>query len=63
MIYSDPKYKGKHVIIIKDKIFSARTGEEMVKKFEDVVKKYPDFQPTLTYIPKEDSLILLHYGY
>jgi hypothetical protein len=58
-IFQDPKLKGKHVILIAGKIFTARTGKEAVKTFNKVTKQYPNQQPTVTYIPKEDSLILV----
>jgi hypothetical protein len=61
-VYSDPKYKGKHIIVIKDMIFAERSGDKMVKKFDEVTKKYPNDTPTLTYIPKADLLILPMYG-
>ena len=58
-IYSDPQYKGKHIIIIGGKIFAAKTGSASSKMLEELVKKYPRSTPMLTYIPKADTLILL----
>lgn len=58
-IFQDPKLKGKHIIMIGDQIFTARTGKEAVKIFNKVTKDYPTLQPTVTYIPKEESLILI----
>ncbi len=52
------KYAGKHVMIVGDRIFAAKTGEEASRKFEQLRQKYPDQMPLLTYIPKEDLLIL-----
>lgn len=55
-IYSDPKYKGKHIIIIGGKIFAVKTGLTASKMLEELLKKYPRSTPTLTYIPKADRL-------
>jgi len=57
-IYSDPQYKGKHIIIIGGRIFAAKTGLAASKMLEELLKKYPRSTPTLTYIPKADTLIL-----
>lgn len=62
-ILSDPKYKGKHVIVVDNKIFSAITGQEASRIFKHVVKKYPKKKPTITYVPKEDTLILISFFY
>ena len=61
---SSPKYRGKHIVIVKDKIFSAQTGQAATKIFKEVVKKYPKEKPTITYVPKDGSLILflIEYG-
>lgn len=58
-IFQDPKLRGKHIIMVGDQIFSARTGKEAVKIFNKVTKDYPRQQPTVTYIPKVESLILV----
>lgn len=57
-VLSSQKYKGKHIIMVKDKIFASKTGQEAVKIFKQVIKKYPKEKPTITYIPKENMLIL-----
>ncbi|HEX9722462.1 MAG TPA: DUF5678 domain-containing protein [Candidatus Paceibacterota bacterium] len=61
-IFSNPAYFGKHVVVVNGEVHEARTGEEAVKILEEVRKKYPDKQPTLTYIPEEETLILFFYG-
>lgn len=61
-IFSNPAYFGKHIVVVNGEVHEARTGEEAVKILEQVRKKYPDKQPTLTYIPEEDTLILFLYG-
>ena len=58
-VLSSPRYRGKHLIIVKDKIFTAKTGQEAARIFKEVIKKYPKEKPTITYVPKEGSLILV----
>lgn len=58
-LFQNPKLRGKHVILIAGQIFTAQTGKEAIKIFNKVTKQYPDQQPTVTYIPKVDSLILV----
>lgn len=41
-VLSDPKYKGKHVIVVDDKIFTANTGEGASQILDEVDRKYPD---------------------
>ena len=57
-IMSNPKYKGKHVIVIAGKVFTAKTGERADKLLDNLEKKYPKEIPAITYIPKADALIL-----
>lgn len=52
------RYKGKHVMVINDKIFAAKTAQEAKKVWKELREKYPDKMPLVTYIPKADSLIL-----
>lgn len=57
-IFSNPRYRGKHLVIIAGKIFTASTGAQASRIFNKLTKKYPGKIPTITYIPKEDALIL-----
>lgn len=57
-VLSSPKYKGKHIVMVKDKIFASKTGQEATRIFKEVIKKYPKEKPTITYIPIENMLIL-----
>jgi len=57
-IYKDPKYKGKHIVIIGGKIYATRTGKAKSELLNKLFKKYPKEIPTITYVPKVDSLIL-----
>ena len=59
LAYSDPRYWGKHVVILGGKIFSTKTGAASSKLLEKLVRKYPEETPLITYIPKAETLILL----
>jgi len=58
-VYKNPKYKGRHIIIIGGKIYATKTGRAKTEILEKLLKKYPKEIPTITYIPAEESLILL----
>ncbi|KKQ51372.1 hypothetical protein A3A52_01075 [Candidatus Woesebacteria bacterium RIFCSPLOWO2_01_FULL_39_14] len=57
-IMSNPRYRGKHVILVKNKVFTAETGKKAGKILEEIHKKYPEESPQITYIPEADTLIL-----
>ena len=57
--YTDPKYFGKHVITIDGEIFVATTGEEAVRLLNELKQKHPHKKPTLAYVPREETLILV----
>ena len=56
--FSLNQYRGKHIIMIAGKVFSARTGKEASEIFHKVTKKYSGKKPTITYVPAEETLIL-----
>lgn len=58
-IYQNPRYKGKHIVIIENQIYIAKTGKEVSAMLPKLIKKYPHSTPTITYIPKADALILI----
>ncbi|MBI5123557.1 hypothetical protein HZA75_06890 [Candidatus Roizmanbacteria bacterium] len=57
-LMSDPQYQGKHIILIANQVFTAKTGKTANKILDRLEKKYPGEIPALTYIPKADTLIL-----
>ena len=57
-IMANPKYKGRHIILVKDKVFTAKTGRQASKILDMVEKEFPHEIPEITYIPKADTLIL-----
>lgn len=57
-IMSNPKYRGKHLVVVAGRVFVAKTGKEVNSIIDKLEKKYPDEIPAMTYIPKADTLIL-----
>jgi len=57
-IMSNPAYKGRHIIFVSGKVFTAKTGSEANKILDRLERKYPNEVPAITYIPKADTLIL-----
>lgn len=58
-VYKNPKYSGKHVIIIGGKVYATRTGGAASELLEKLLRKHPKEVPNITYIPAEETLILL----
>lgn len=59
-IMSNPKYRGKHLIMIAGKVFIANTGSQAAKLFDKVTKKYAGQTPMIAYVPKAETLILFY---
>lgn len=57
-IMNNPRYKGKHVVLIAGKVFTAKTGTQANKLLDKLEKRYPKETPAVTYIPKANALIL-----
>lgn len=57
-LLSRPANRGKHLICVGGKVFTARTGTQALKILERVHQKYPKEKVTLAYAPKADTLIL-----
>jgi len=58
-LYSDPKYAGKYVIVLGDKIHAHRSGKKHNQALEELLVANPKETPVITYIPKEETLILI----
>jgi hypothetical protein len=56
-VSKDPKYSGKHVIIIGGKIHATNTGVASSELLEKLLNKYPKEVPEIAYIPREEVLI------
>ena len=57
-IMSNPRYRGKHLILAAGKLYTAKTGEgaaEILKKLE---RTHPDVIPEVAYTPKARFLIV-----
>ena len=57
-LYLNPDYAGKYIIVIGDKIYAHRSSEKHNQTLEEVLVAYPQETPLITYIPKEETLIL-----
>ena len=55
---ANPRYRGKHVIVVGQKVFVARSVAEAPRLFDRVVRTHPRATPTLLYVPRADALIL-----
>ena len=58
-IFSTARYAGKHIIMIAGKVFTAKTEKEASQLFKKLTQKYKGQTPIITYVPKEDTLILI----
>lgn len=58
-IFKNPRYRGKHVILAADKIYTAKTGEGAAAILKKVRKTNPDVTPEVAYLPKAHALTFL----
>lgn len=58
--YKDPKFKGKEVVTISQELHVLNTKDRgaRAKLLISLAKKYPRSVPIITFIPKDDTLIL-----
>ena len=57
-IYANPRYRGKHLVVVDDQVFVARSAAEAPRLFDRVMRTHPGANPTLVYVPQADALIL-----
>lgn len=57
-VFQDPKFRGKHVILVAGKVYTATRGSTVAKILEKLEKKYPKQTPEYAYIPKGKSAII-----
>ena len=55
---ANPRYRGKHLIVVEGQVFVARSAAEAPRLFDRVTRTHRRASPTLLYIPKADALIL-----
>ena len=54
---ANPRYRGKHVIVVAGKMFVARSAAEAPRLFDRVMRTHRRAIPTLLYVPRADALI------
>lgn len=57
-VFGNPRYRGKHVVLIANKVFTANTGQGVSQILDNVRKKFPRQIPEVAYLPKSRTLIL-----
>lgn len=57
-VLNNPRYRGKHIVVISGKVYTAKTGTRANRLIDRLEKQYPAETPAITYIPKADTLIL-----
>ncbi|MEK7127806.1 MAG: hypothetical protein AAB838_03745 [Patescibacteria group bacterium] len=57
-IFKNPFYRGKHVVLVKGKAYTAKTGNLALDLLNKLEKKYPDAAPEVAFLPKAKILIL-----
>ncbi len=57
-VFANPRFQGKHVVLVANNIYTAKTGQGAAKILDRVLKKYPQEIPEVAYLPKAHSLIL-----
>lgn len=57
-IFKNPRYRGKHVILVAGKVYTAKTGEGAAAILRKLEKTHPQLVPEVAYLPKAHSLIL-----
>lgn len=56
-IFKNPRYRGKHVILVSGKVYTAKTGKEASKILEEVRKKNPRAIPEIAYLPPKGAIL------
>lgn len=57
-IFQNPRYQGKHVVLVAGKVFTAKSGQGASKILKTVREKFPREIPEIAYLPKAGTLIL-----
>lgn len=59
-VMSNPRYRGKHVVVVAGKVYTATSGAKANKLLDKLEREYPKETPAITYIPKSDTLGFLN---
>ncbi|MBI5358219.1 hypothetical protein HZB69_01145 [Candidatus Amesbacteria bacterium] len=57
IVFGNPKYKGKHLLLVEGKVVVSGNWKKVSSSLDKVYLQGKI--PTLTYIPKADTLVLL----
>lgn len=57
-IFKNACYRGKHIVLVKGKAYTAKTGSGALALLNKLEKKYPQATPEVAYLPKAKFLIL-----
>lgn len=57
-LFKNPRYRGKHIILVAGKVYTAKTGEGAAAILKRAEKTNPQAVPEVAYLPKARSLIL-----
>lgn len=57
-LYNNPKYQGKHVLISEKGVYAVKTAKQASVLFDKLVRD-TGMIPTVTFVPKAQSLILI----
>jgi len=57
-VFSDPKYRGKHVVVSGGRVYSSATGVGMNKILDKPHKNHPKQTPHIPYVPKPRTVIV-----
>lgn len=49
-VFSNPRYRGKHIILVGGKLYTAKSGEGASKILDRVREKYPEETPEVAYL-------------
>lgn len=57
-LFSNPRYQGKHVLMVKRNVYAVKTAREASQLFDKLLKDTGTV-PTVTFVPKAQALILV----
>lgn len=57
-VFKNPRYRGKHVILVAGRLYTAKTGEGAARILKNLEETHPNVTPEVAYLPKARSLIL-----
>ena len=58
LLAREHRLRGKYVVIVGNRVFTAKSGKEAARLLSKVRKEFPTKTPLATFVPKEETLIL-----